>query len=58
MLIRDNGDVELVGVKDGVVKIRLKGACEQCTVSQMTLKTIIELQFKNTIPGVVSVELA
>ena len=38
----DGGDVELVGVKDGIVSLRLKGACAACPVSTMTLKNGIE----------------
>ena len=39
----DGGDVELVGVgDDGVVRVRLKGACAGCPMSQMTLKMGIE----------------
>ena len=38
MLQADGGDVELVSVEDGVVKVRLQGACAGCPMSQMTLK--------------------
>jgi len=39
----DGGDVELVDVsEDGVVKVRLVGACKGCPMSQMTLKMGIE----------------
>ena len=38
MLQRDGGDIELVEVTDGVVKVRLTGACKGCPMSQMTLK--------------------
>jgi len=34
----DGGDVELAGVEEGVVKLRLKGACAGCPMSEMTLK--------------------
>jgi Fe-S cluster biogenesis protein NfuA len=34
----DGGDVELVDVEDGIVKVRLTGACGGCPMSQMTLK--------------------
>ncbi|MEJ2627091.1 MAG: NifU family protein [bacterium] len=52
----DGGDVELVEVKDGVVKVRLKGACAGCPMSQMTLKMGIEKILKEQIPEVESVE--
>jgi Fe-S cluster biogenesis protein NfuA len=56
MLQRDGGDVELVDVVDGVVKVRLKGACAGCPMSQMTLKRGIERFLKKEIPEVKSVE--
>ena len=49
----DGGDVELVEVgEDGVVKVRLKGACGSCPMSTMTLKMGIERTLKEKIPGV------
>jgi Fe-S cluster biogenesis protein NfuA len=56
ILQRDGGDVELVDVKDGVVSVRLTGACKGCPMSQMTLKNGIEKYLKKEIPEVVSVE--
>ncbi|MGB4163876.1 MAG: NifU family protein, partial [Bacillota bacterium] len=38
----DGGDVELVDVVDGVVKVRLQGACAGCPMSQLTLKNGVE----------------
>ncbi len=55
-LQRDGGDVDLVDVVDGVVKVRLTGACGSCPMSQMTLKNGIEQVLKEEIPEVVSVE--
>ena len=52
----DGGDVELVDIVDGVVKVRLKGACAGCPMSQMTLKNGIEKFLKREIPEVVAVE--
>jgi Fe-S cluster biogenesis protein NfuA len=52
----DGGDVELVDVEDGVVKVRLTGACGGCPMSQMTLKQGIETYIKKKIPEIVSVE--
>jgi Fe-S cluster biogenesis protein NfuA len=48
----DGGDVELVGVEEGVVKVRLKGACAGCPLSEMTLKQGIERLLKTEIPEV------
>ena len=58
MLQADGGDVELVDVVDGVVTVRLQGACAGCPMSQMTLKNGIEKVLKKEIPEVVSVESA
>ena len=52
----DGGDVELVDVtEDGIVKVRLKGACHGCPMSQMTLSNGIEKQLKSKIPEVTKV---
>ena len=48
----DGGDVELVEVVDGIVKVRLTGACSGCPMSQMTLKMGIERILKKDIPEV------
>ena len=56
MLQRDGGDVELVEVDNGVVKVRLTGACKGCPMSQMTLKNGIERLLKQEVPGLTSVE--
>jgi Fe-S cluster biogenesis protein NfuA len=58
MLQRDGGDVELVGVIDGIVTVRLKGACAGCAMSQMTLKDGIEKFLKKEIPEIVAVQAA
>jgi len=58
MLQADGGDVELVDVVDGLVTVRLKGACAGCPMSQMTLKNGIERFLKKEIPEVKSVEQA
>ena len=54
----DGGDVELVDVENGIVKVKLKGACAGCPMSQMTLKNGIERLIKKEIPEVQSVESA
>ena len=53
----DGGDVELVDVTDdGIVKVKLKGACGGCPMAQLTLKQGIERRLKDSIPEVKSVE--
>ncbi len=52
----DGGDIELVDVVDGVVKVRLTGACGGCPMSQMTLKMGVEKVLKQQVPEVKSVE--
>ena len=58
MLQADGGDVELIDVEDGVVKVRLQGACAGCPMSQMNLKNGIEKILKKEIPEIKSVESA
>ncbi len=52
----DGGDIKLVEVKDGVVKVNLTGACGTCPMSQMTLKMGVESVLKENVPGVKRVE--
>jgi Fe-S cluster biogenesis protein NfuA len=56
MLQADGGDVELIDVKDGIVQVRLQGACSGCPMSQMTLKNGIERMIKQEVPEIKSVE--
>ncbi len=52
-LQRDGGDIELVSVEEnGVVKVRLRGACGACPMSTMTLKMGVEKYLKQQIPEV------
>ena len=57
-LMRDGGNVELVDVSDGVVKVKLTGACGGCPMSTMTLKMGIERILKQEIPEVKEVVAA
>ena len=55
-LMRDGGNVELVEVTDGTVKVRLTGACAGCPMSTLTLKMGIERILKQEIPEITEVE--
>ncbi|MEY9975585.1 NifU family protein [Lysinibacillus sp. RC79] len=55
-LLRDGGDCELVDVEDGIVKLRLLGACGSCPSSTITLKAGIERALLEEVPGVIEVE--
>ncbi|MEW6082739.1 MAG: NifU family protein [Bacillota bacterium] len=52
MLQADGGDVELVDVEGGLVKVRLKGACGGCPMATQTLKHGIERLLKKEVPEV------
>lgn len=52
----DGGDVELVDVEDGVVKVRLLGACGSCPASTITLKAGIERALVEEVEGITEVE--
>ena len=53
----DGGDVEFLGFdqSDGVVHLRLMGACESCPISMLTLKEGIERRIRSTVPEVTEV---
>jgi Fe-S cluster biogenesis protein NfuA len=52
-LIADGGDIELVDVdKEGIVKVKLKGACAGCPMSQITLQLGVERYLKSKVPKV------
>lgn len=58
-LQRDGGDIELVGVsEDGVVTVRLTGACGGCPMSQMTLRHGVERLLREQVAGISRVESA
>ncbi|MCX6090335.1 MAG: NifU family protein [Atribacterota bacterium] len=52
----EGGDVELVDIVEGVVKVRLKGMCSCCPMSMITLKDGVERIVKEEVPEVKSVE--
>lgn len=51
-LVADGGDVELIDASDGVVKLRLTGACGGCPMASMTLRHGIERVLKEQVPEV------
>ncbi|MDF2954637.1 NifU family protein [Candidatus Alkanophaga liquidiphilum] len=55
-LAMEGGFIELVSVEDGVVKVRLGGACAGCPFSQMTLVNFVEATLKKHVPEVKRVE--
>ena len=52
----DGGDIELVGVENGTVKVKLKGSCAGCPMSTMTVKLGVENVLKKKVPEVTKVE--
>ena len=55
-LRRDGGDIELVDIKDGIVYVKLKGACGTCPMATLTLKNWVEANLKREIPEISSVQ--
>jgi len=55
-LLRDGGDVELVDIDQGIVRLRLLGACGNCPSSTLTLKAGIERALVSEVPGVREIE--
>jgi Fe-S cluster biogenesis protein NfuA len=53
----DGGDIDYVGIDEaGVVKVKLSGACDSCSISWLTLKGGVERILKERVPGVTAVE--
>jgi len=48
----DGGDIQLVSVEDGIVKVRLIGACGGCPMSQITMAMSVERTIKKAVPEV------
>ena len=58
-LQNDGGDVELVEIEDnGIVRVRLTGACKGCPMSQVTLRNTVERFLLKTVPEIKGVEPA
>ncbi|MEK9147835.1 MAG: NifU family protein [Patescibacteria group bacterium] len=56
MLAMHAGNIEFVGMENGVVRVRLLGTCQGCPLSQLTLKAGVEELLKDKVPGVERVE--
>ncbi|MCL6583593.1 MAG: NifU family protein [bacterium] len=56
ILQADGGDVELIGVEDGVVRLKLIGACSGCAMAKMTLRMGIERRLREKVPQIKGVE--
>lgn len=52
----DGGNVELLDIEEGVVTLRMMGACGGCPMSTMTLKRGIEERLRSMVPGIVRVD--
>ena len=57
-LQRDGGDVEFVSFKDGVVYVRMHGACQGCAYAANDIKGLVEVILQEEVPGIVEVRLA
>ena len=55
MLQADGGDVQLVEVNEGVVRLKLTGACGGCPMAAMTLQNVIERVIKENVPEITEV---
>lgn len=51
-LASDGGDISLVSIENNVVKVQLHGACVDCSVNQMTLKSGVEMTVKKYVPSI------
>ena len=54
-LMSDGGNIKLLSIEDGVVKVQLEGACTGCSVNQMTLKNGVEATIKKYAPQILEV---
>lgn len=56
MLISDGGNIDFVDYKDGIVQVRLQGACRSCPMASITLQNVVERILQNNIPEIALVE--
>lgn len=54
-LQRDGGDIEIISVEDGIVYVKMMGACDGCVALDVTLKQGIETMLLENVPGVIAV---
>lgn len=54
-LQRDGGDIEIINIEDGVVYVKMLGACDGCFALDITLKQGIETMLLENVPGVIAV---
>lgn len=52
---RDGGEIELVNIEDGIVYVRMGGACDGCAAIDVTLKQGIETMLLENVPGIIAV---
>ena len=57
-LQRDGGDVEFVSFEEGVVYVKLHGACQDCAYADNDIKDLVEVILQEEVPGVTEVCLA
>ena len=57
-LQKDGGDVTFVSFKDGIVYVKMVGACQDCIYANNDIKDLVEVILQEEVPGVVEVRLA
>lgn len=57
-LQKDGGDVEFVSFKDGIVYVKMHGACQDCIYANADIKGLVEVILQEEVPGVLEVRLA
>ena len=57
-LQKDGGDCEFVSFKDGIVYVKLHGACQDCAYADSDIKGLVEVILQEEVPGVIEVRLA
>lgn len=56
-LQKDGGDVEFVSYKDGIVYVKMHGACQDCMYANADIKGLVEVILQEEVPGVLEVRL-
>jgi Fe-S cluster biogenesis protein NfuA len=54
-LLRDGGDIEILRIEDGIVYVKMLGACDGCMAIDITLKQGIETMLLENVPGIIGV---